>query len=150
VGGGRAGGVPDRAAGAGGAAGIAVKRSIRAAGNAQKQKLEDGQLALVIIDLPALELPLIAIDTKQIASRKGQCEAEWLYEGCCHGLSKEMVNVDRCKSIRVIIMMTDYALTIDMLQGAFDAYATFVEGKMKLPQSEANLFERFANEELQI
>jgi len=110
-----------------------------------KAELEDGQSALVIIDLPALKLPLIAIDTKQIASREGQCEAEWFYGSRGHRLTKEMVNVNRCKSICVSIMTTDYAFTIDMLQVAFNADATVVEYKSKLPKPEANLLKRFAN-----
>jgi len=47
-------------------------------------------------------------------------------------------------------MATDYAVTIDMLQIAFDAYATVVENELKLPKSETNVLKRFANEKLQI
>jgi hypothetical protein len=61
-----------------------------------------------------------------------------------------MVNVDRCEPIRVGIMAMDYAFTIDMLQVAIDADASFVEDKLELPKPEANLLKRFANEELQI
>lgn len=114
------------------------------------RKSEYGQSASAIIDLSALELPLIAINTKQIASRECQCKTKWFYGSCGDRLTKEMVNVDRCKSIRVSVMVTDYAVTIDMLQIAFDAYATVVENELKLPKSETNVLKRFANEKLQI